>query len=59
MGQGRLDDNPITDEGCSFNFRDGATQGTNWITNISGSGGAWFTGSGFEASHSLNHSRSH
>ncbi len=55
MGQGKLNDNPTTTEGCSFNFRDGATVGTNWITNISGSGGAWFTGSGFEASQSLTH----
>ena len=55
MGQGRLDDNPQTTEGCSFNFRDGAGVGTNWITNVSGSGGAWFEGSQYEATHSLTH----
>ena len=55
MGQGRLDDNPQTTEGCSFNFRDGATVGTNWIPGVSGSGGSWFTGSQYEATHSLNH----
>ena len=51
MGQGRLDDNPQTTEGCSFNFRDGATVGTNWIPGVSGSGGSWFTGSQYEATH--------
>ena len=55
MGQGRLGDNPQTTEGCSFNFRDGATVGTNWIPGVSGSGGSWFTGSQYEATHSLNH----
>ena len=30
MGGGRLDDNPITTEGCSWNFRDGKSQSTLW-----------------------------
>ena len=55
MGQGRLDDNPLTTEGCSFNFRDGRTVSTLWRPPISASGGNWLTGSGFEASHSLTH----
>ena len=55
MGQGRVDDNPLTTEGCSWNFRDGRTVSTLWRPPISASGGNWFTGSGFEASHSLTH----
>ena len=57
MGQGNSYDNPITDEGCSWNFRDGATDGTLWGA-ISSSGGSWYTGSGYEASHSINHKTS-
>ena len=53
MGQGRVDDNPLTTEGCSWNFRDGRTVSTLWRPPISASGGNWFTGSGFEASQSL------
>ena len=30
MGQGHSYDNPITEEGCSWNFRDGLTDGTLW-----------------------------
>ncbi len=55
MGQGRVDDNPLTTEGCSWNFRDGRTVSTLWRPPISASGGNWFTGSGFEASQSLTH----
>ena len=55
MGQGRLDDNPITTEGCSWNFRFSRGEGTLWRPPISASGGNWFTGSGFEASQSLTH----
>ena len=55
MGGGRLDDNPITTEGCSFNFRDGKTQSTLWRPPITASGGNWHTGSGFEASASITH----
>jgi len=55
MGGGRLDDNPLTTEGCSWNFRDGSTQSTLWRPPITASGGSWFTGSGFEASASVTH----
>ena len=59
MGGGRLDDNPITTEGCSFNFRDGKTQSTLWRPPVTASGGNWHTGSGFEASASITqHQRS-
>jgi len=55
MGQGRVDDNPLTTEGCSWNFRDGKARSTLWRPPISASGGNWFTGSGYEASQSLTH----
>ncbi len=54
-GQGRSYDNPITDEGCSWYYKDGDTDGTLWHSEISSSGGQWHSGSGYEASHSLNH----
>ena len=31
-GQGFLHDDPSTDEGASWNFKDGATQTTYWLT---------------------------
>ena len=55
MGQGRSYDNPITTEGASWNYRDGLTNGTIWTSEISGSGGTWYTGSGYVASHSISH----
>ncbi len=55
MGGGRLDDNPITTEGCSWNFRDGKATSRLWLPPVTASGGNWFTGSGFEASASVNH----
>ena len=55
MGGGRLDDNPITTEGCSWNFRDGKTTSRLWLPPVTASGGNWFTGSGFEASASVTH----
>jgi len=55
MGQGHSYDNPITEEGCSWNFRTGLSDGTLWSSAVSASGGTWFSGSGFEASHSINH----
>ena len=58
MGGGRLDDNPLTTEGCSWNFRDGSAQSTLWRPPITASGGSWFTGSGFEASASITHKTS-
>ncbi len=54
MGQGNSYDNPVTEEGCSWNFRNGITDGTLW-SSVSASGGTWYSGSGYEASHSINH----
>jgi len=54
MGDGRSYDDPRTTEGCSWNFKIGETDGTRW-SSISGSGGTWYSGSGYEASHSFGH----
>ena len=54
MGQGHYHDNPITDEGASWNFRDGAGDGTLW-GEVSSSGGTWIDGNGYAASHSIGH----
>ena len=35
MGQGHTYDNPITEEGCSWNFRQGLTDGIIWDSSIS------------------------
>ena len=47
MGQGRSYDNPRVTEGASWNFRDGITQKTYWLSGseaaVSASGGAWHT----------------
>ena len=55
MGDGRSYDNARTTEGASFNFRDGATDGTLWEPSVSASGCTWFSGSGYAASQSFGH----
>ena len=58
MGDGRSYDNPVTTEGASWKFTDGATDGTLWPGTVSSSGGQWYDGDGYVASHSLNHDTS-
>ena len=55
MGDGRSYDNPRTTEGCSWTFRFGKINGTQWVSGSDNTGGTWFSGSGFEASHSFGH----
>ena len=55
MGDGRSYDNPVTSEGCSWTFRFGKINGQLWDSEIRESGATWFSGSGFEASHSFGH----
>ena len=43
VGEGFESDSPITSEGCSWEFRDGATQKSYWSSTVSSSGGTWFT----------------
>jgi|TARA_B100001750_G_C15475730_1_gene582351 hypothetical protein len=42
MGDGRSYDNPITKEGCSWNFTKGIDDGTLWTPEITASGGTWY-----------------
>ena len=58
MGDGRSYDNPITTEGSSWKFKDGKTDGALWPGTVSSSGGQWYDGDGYVASHSLNHNTS-
>jgi len=42
-GEGFFADNPITTEGASWRYRDGANVATQWTGSITGSGGTWYT----------------
>ncbi len=54
MGDGRAYDNPVTTEGCSWNFRHGETDGKLWSEETS-SGGSWYSNNdgAYEMSHSF------
>ena len=54
MGDGRSYDNPVTTEGASWKYKNGESDGTLWA-EVSSSGGAWISGSLYEASMSLGH----
>jgi len=42
MGEGRSYDNPITKEGCSWNFSQGINDGTLWTPELTASGATWY-----------------
>tara|TARA_R110000822_G_scaffold25997_3_gene78689 strand:- start:1581 stop:3584 length:2004 start_codon:yes stop_codon:yes gene_type:complete len=42
MGEGRSYDNPITKEGCSWNFSKGINDGTLWTPELTASGATWY-----------------
>ena len=58
-GTGRLGNNPITSNGCSWRFRNNNIEQTPWSLGLTGTtssytgsepgGGTWYTGSGFES----------
>tara|TARA_B100000214_G_C23963926_1_gene626732 strand:+ start:1153 stop:2286 length:1134 start_codon:yes stop_codon:yes gene_type:complete len=54
-GSGRLDSNPSIDDGASWRWKDNETKRSQWSNTISGSGGTWYSGSGYEASQSFTH----
>ena len=54
MGQGTYSDDPFTKEGASWRYRDGEGVATQWVSGSNDSGGTWYSGSGYEASQSLN-----
>ena len=60
MGDGRAYDSPIVEEGCSWFYPQGLTDGTLWghDTMVSSSGGSWVSGSGYEGELSFNHNSS-
>ena len=60
MGDGRSYDNPIVEEGCSWFYPQGLTDGTLWghDTMVSSSGGSWVSGSGFEGRLDFTHKSS-
>ena len=53
VGEGQFFDNPITEEGVSWRYRDGSTAATQWISGSNNTGGTWYSGSGYEASQSF------
>ncbi len=64
MGDGRSYDNPVVEEGCSWQYRFGETDGTLWgptysgSNTVSASGGAWISGSGNEGRVNFDHKSS-
>ena len=54
VGDGKLHDDPVTTEGTSWIYKDGKADGTLWYSPMSSSGATWHSGSGYEASQSLN-----
>ena len=57
MGDGRAYDSPIVEEGCSWNYRHGETDGTLWA-EVTSSGATWYSGSGDEGNLSFTHKSS-
>jgi len=54
-GSGRLDSNPGIEDGAGWRWKDNSTKRSQWSNTISGSGGTWYSGSGYEASQSFSH----
>ena len=57
-GSGKVDSNPIIEDGASWKWKDNGTLRSQWharadTTAISESGGAWYSGSTYEASQSF------
>ena len=55
MGDGTYHSNPQITEGCSWRYRHGEIDGTQWISGSNNTGGTWFSGSGYAASQSFDH----
>ena len=45
MGDGTYHSNPQITEGCSWRYRHGEIDGTQWISGSNNTGGTWFSGS--------------
>jgi hypothetical protein len=56
MGRGKTTYSPAETEGCSWAYRTGQNEETYWTkADIKDTGGAWISGSGYEASQSFIH----
>ena len=53
-GSGKFLYFPLVDDGASWKWKDNGVARTQWHT-VSGSGGTWYSGSGYEASQSFTH----
>ena len=64
MGDARSYDNPVVEEGSSWYYKDGSTDGTLWgpaysgSNTVSASGGSWVSGSGYEGELKFTHKSS-
>ncbi len=54
MGSGRKDSVPEIRDGTTWRWKDNENTKTYW-TSVTGSGGTWYSGSGYEASQSFTH----
>jgi hypothetical protein len=54
LGDGRSDSVPELQDGATWRWRDNSNTKTYW-SSVSGSGGTWYSGSGYEASQSFTH----
>jgi len=54
QGGGYAQSNPIIEDGASWNYKDNNVSKTAW-SNVTSSGGTWYSGSQYEASQSFNH----
>ena len=54
LGDGRSDSVPELQDGATWRWRDNSNTKTYWAS-VTGSGGTWFSGSGYEASQSFTH----
>ena len=50
QGSGRSDSKPMISDGCSWNYKDNDVLKTQWSGLMTGSGGTWYSGSGYEGS---------
>jgi hypothetical protein len=54
MGSGKVDSNPQIGDGVTWRWKDNSDSLTYWAS-VTGSGGTWYSGSGYEASQSFTH----
>ncbi len=55
MGRGKKTSDPVVEEGVSWGYRTGKNEETFWTSSVADTGGTWYKGAGYEASHSFVH----